>query len=115
MEKMGHLDHLDPETRERAKALMHEAGYRVPGLPDPIPKGMWGSLAKFYRLYALVAVSLAVGAVSNLILFFVFAFLFAGPHGDKWVRWYFGSGAFLLVTGLVAVICMYKIRKLRLV
>ena len=46
----------------------------------------------------------AIGAVANVILFFLAAFLFAGAEGDSWVRWYFGNDGvyFMVVTVLLA-------------
>ena len=67
-------------------------------------------------LYVIV-VSLAAGAVANIILFFGVAFLLAGENGDVWVGWYFGSRDglyFLLVTVLLAVPIVPFVKKLNI-
>jgi len=57
-----------------------------------------------HSFYAIIA-ALAVGAVLNLIMLFLLAFLFAGSDGDKWVRFYFGSDGVYFVSGVVVVAC----------
>lgn len=59
-----------------------------------IPK----SLGSFVRWFMVICVCGAIGAVANVILFFLAAFLFAGAEGDSWVRWYFGNQSLLFVS-----------------
>ncbi|MGO9443989.1 MAG: hypothetical protein ACLPXB_04335 [Thiobacillaceae bacterium] len=44
-------------------------------------------LVTFVRWFVVICVSGAIGAVTNVVLFFLAAFLFAGAEGDSWVRW----------------------------
>ena len=62
----------------------------------------------------VTCVSMAAGAVANIVLFFVAAFLFAGPEGGSWVRSYFGNGVlFLLVTIMLAAVAFPLVKRLR--
>ena len=60
---------------------------------------------------------MGIGAVTNLVLFFTIAFLFAGAEGDQWVRSYFGGngGYFMTVTTIIGIIVFPFIRKLNIV
>lgn len=72
-------------------------------------------LASIYRWLVVVSVSGAMGAVSNIALFFLAAFLFAGADGDSWVKWYFGHGGvfFILVTLLLALVAFPFVKHIR--
>ena len=66
----------------------------------------------------VIVVSIAAVAVTNIILFFGAAFLFAGANGDMWVKWYFGSKDglyFVLVSMLLAVPVVPYAKKLKIV
>lgn len=56
---------------------------------------------------------MGLGTVTNLVLFFLIAFLFAGGDGDKWVRFYFegGDGAYFLTSSIVLALCYFPITK----
>ena len=62
-------------------------------------------ITSFVRWFMVICVSGAIGAVANVVLFFLAAFMFAGAEGDSWVRWYFGNEGvyFVLVTVLLAL------------
>lgn len=68
-----------------------------------------------YRWSMVVCVSGAVGAVANIVLFFLAAFLFAGSEGDSWERWYFGGngGIFLSVTLVLSLVAFPFVKRLR--
>lgn len=72
-------------------------------------------LLAVHQWLVLVCVSGAIGAVINVILFFLIAFVFAGAEGDSWVRWYFGDGgiAFLFVTVMLMFFFFPFIKRLR--
>ena len=57
-----------------------------------------------HAFYAAI-VAMAAGAVINIILLFTLAFLFAGSHGDKWVRFYFGNDGVYFLSGVFLVAC----------
>ena len=65
----------------------------------------------------MLPVAMGIGAVTNLVLFFTIAFLFAGAEGDQWVRFYFGGngGYFMTVTTIIGIIVFPFIRKLNIV
>jgi len=77
---------------------------------------MLTSIATIYRWLMVVTVCGAVGAVANLVLFFLAAFLFADTEGDAWVRWYFdGDGLrFVAVTVGLAAAAFPFVKRLRL-
>ncbi len=66
------------------------------------------------KFYAVIAAS-GLGLVTNLVLFFLAAFLFAGPEGGEWVKAYFGGGGewFLGGTAILAACYFPLVRKLR--
>ena len=68
-----------------------------------------------YRWFMVACVSGAVGAVANIVLFFLAAFLFAGAEGDSWVRWYFGSNGviFLSTTLLLSLAAFPFVKRFR--
>ena len=71
------------------------------------------SFIKAYRWLMVVSVSGAVGAVSNLVLFFLAALLFAGADGVSWVKWYFGNWVvFILVTIVLSIVALPFIKRL---
>ena len=72
-------------------------------------------LGSFVRWFMVICVSGAIGAVANVVLFFLLAFLFAGAEGDSWVRWYFGSegGYFVAVTVLLALLAFPFVKRFR--
>ena len=73
---------------------------------------------KAIKWFYVIVVSLAAGAVTNIILFFGAAFLFAGANCDMWVKWYFGSKDglyFFLVSVLLAVLVVPYAKKLNIV
>ena len=72
-------------------------------------------LGFFVRWFMVICVCGAIGAVANVILFFLAAFLFAGAEGDSWVRWYFGSegGYFVAVTVLLAGLAFPFVKRFR--
>ena len=76
-----------------------------------IPK----SLDFFVRWFMVICVSGTIGAVANVVLFFLVAFLFAGAEGDSWVRWYFGNEGiyFVSVTVLLALAAFPFAKKFR--
>jgi hypothetical protein len=63
----------------------------------------------------IICVTGAIGAVVNVVLFFLLAFLFAGSEGDAWVRWYFGNEGvyFVSVTVLLALAAFPFTKKFR--
>ena len=65
----------------------------------------------------MLPVALGIGVVTNLVLFFTIAFLFAGAEGDQWVRFYFGGDGvyFMTVTVIIAILALPFIRKLNIV
>ena len=69
-----------------------------------------------YRWLIVICVSGALGAVTNVVLFFTVAFFFAGADGDSWVRWYFGHGGivFLFVTLLFTLGAFPFVKRLRI-
>lgn len=70
---------------------------------------------KAYRWLMIICVSGVVGAVLNVVLFFLVAFLFAGADGDSWVRWYFGNVVvFLIVTALFSLVAFPFVKRFRL-
>lgn len=73
------------------------------------------SLGPFARWFMVICVCGAIGAVANVILFFLAAFLFAGAEGDSWVRWYFGNEGvyFVSVTVLLALAAFPFAKKFR--
>jgi hypothetical protein len=72
-------------------------------------------LGSFARWFMVISVCGAIGAVANVILFFLAAFLFAGTNGDSWVRWYFGSEGiyFVAVTVLLALLAFPFVKRFR--
>jgi len=76
-----------------------------------IPK----SLGSFVRWFMVICVCGAIGAVANVILFFLAAFLFAGAEGDSWVRWYFGNQGlfFVSVTVLLSLAAFPFVKQFR--
>jgi len=72
-------------------------------------------LGSFARWFMVICVCGAIGAVANVILFFLVAFLFAGTEGDSWVRWYFGSEGiyFVAVTVLLALMAFPFVKRFR--
>jgi len=68
---------------------------------------------KLFRELAMVAVALAIGAVSSLVAFFGVAFLFAGAEGDTWVRWFFGYGSGLPILTSTLTIGVFAHRIIR--
>jgi hypothetical protein len=72
-------------------------------------------LVSFVRWFMVICVSGAIGAVANVALFFLVAFLFAGAEGDSWVRWYFGNDGvyFVSVTVLLALAAFPFAKKFR--
>jgi len=77
---------------------------------------MMKQLATVYRWLVVACVSGALGAVANLALFFLTAFLFAGADGDSWVKWYFGHGGviFITVTLLLSLVAFSFVKHLRI-
>ena len=71
--------------------------------------------SSFFRWFIVICVSGTVGAVANVVVFFLLAFLFAGSAGDKWVRWYFGGEGhyFFAATFVFAMIAFPFVKKLR--
>jgi len=67
------------------------------------------------RWSRVVCVCGAIGAVANVIFFFLAAFLLAGANGDSWVRWYFGRNGvyFFVVTALLASVAFPFVKRLR--
>jgi hypothetical protein len=67
------------------------------------------------RWFMVICVSGAIGAVANVVLFFLAAFMFAGAEGDSWVRWYFGNEGlyFVSVTVLLALAAFPFAKKFR--
>ena len=65
----------------------------------------------------MIPVALGIGAVTNIVLFFGAAFLFAGADGDEWVRSYFGGdgGYFMIGTIFIAICVLPFLRKLNIV
>ena len=51
---------------------------------------------KLYRYFVIACVCTAFGAVANLLLILLVAFIFAGAEGNTWIRWYFEAGNGLL-------------------
>ncbi len=72
---------------------------------------------KTIKLFYILPVAFGIGAVTNLVLFFTIAFLFAGADGDQWVRSYFGGNGeyFMTVTVIISIIALPFIRKLNIV
>lgn len=71
---------------------------------------------KLNRWIRIVAVCGAIGVVTNLLVFLLVTFLFAGPNGDIWVKWYFEShdgGYFLFATVLLALLPAPWVRRLK--
>ena len=56
---------------------------------------------------------MGLGTVTNLVLFFLIAFLFAGGDGDEWVRSYFGggNGAYFMFVSIVLAFCFFPLTK----
>ena len=69
-----------------------------------------------YRWFMVICVSGAAGAVANIVLFFLTAFLFAGAEGDSWVRWYFGGNGlfFLSTTFVLSLVAFPFVKRLRM-
>jgi hypothetical protein len=58
--------------------------------------------------YKRFVVSVAMGAIANLILLFAVAFLFAGENGNEWVKWYFGyKGGLYFILGTVLLTFLF--------
>lgn len=72
-------------------------------------------LGSFARWFMVICVCGAIGAVANVILFFLAAFLFAGAEGDSWVRWYFGNQDlfFVSVTVLLSLAAFPFVKQFR--
>lgn len=72
-------------------------------------------LGSFARWFMVICVCGAIGAVANVILFFLAAFLFAGAEGDSWVRWYFGNQGlfFVSVTVLLSLAAFPFVKQFR--
>ena len=68
-----------------------------------------------FRWSMVICVSFAVGAVANIVLFFLAAFLFAGSEGNSWERWYFdgNGGIFLTVTLILSLVAFPFVKRLR--
>ena len=68
------------------------------------------------KFYSVIAAS-GLGLGTNLVLFFLAAFLFAGPEGGEWVRVYFGGDGewFLGVTAILAVCYFPLVKDLRVI
>lgn len=66
----------------------------------------------FYTLIACVA----VGVISNLVMFFLIVFVCAGSDGNTWVRWYFDKGyVFMIISILIAALSYPKIKTFNIV
>ena len=76
-----------------------------------IPKPL-GSLVGWFMVICICG---AIGAVANVILFFLAAFLFAGAEGDTWIRWYFGNQGlfFVSVTVLLSLAAFPFVKQFR--
>jgi len=72
-------------------------------------------LGLFVRWFMLICVCGAVGAMANVILFFLAVFLFAGAEGDSWVRWYFGNDGvyFVVITIFLASLAFPFVKQFR--
>lgn len=72
-------------------------------------------LVSCVRWFTVICVSATIGAIANLTLLFLAAFLFAGTDGDSWVRWYFGNdGVFFLAgTALATSLSVPFVKRLR--
>ena len=104
----------NPEIDERAKQLLHNAGYAVEGFPPPKPRGVLGHAAVYLRYLIAVAVASAIGLVTNLISFFTLAFAFADDLSG-WAHWYFGNDGwyFMTFTTVIALAVFPKIKRLK--
>lgn len=73
------------------------------------------AIGSIYRWLMIISVSGAIGAVVNIVLFFLATLLFAGAEGDAWARWYFGNEGvyFLGVTVLLALAAFPFVKQLR--
>jgi hypothetical protein len=71
------------------------------------------SVIEACRWFMAACISGVVGAVSNIVLFFLTASLFAGAHTQSWVRWYFGAngGAIFLSTSLLLSLVAFRFVK----
>ena len=69
------------------------------------------------KIFYVIPVALGIGAVTNIVLFFIIAFLFAGADGDQWVRAYFGGDGkyFMTGTSIISIVIFPFIRKLNIV
>lgn len=74
---------------------------------------MNNQLYKPTRLFYAVIAAMGLGTVTNLVLFFLIAFMFAGGNGDKWVRFYFGggNGAYFMIASIILALCYFPITK----
>ena len=74
-------------------------------------------IAGIYRYFIIVCVCTAIGAVSNLLLILLIAFLFAGSEGESWLKWYFefGNGLlFFFISVLLGTLSFPYIKHLKL-
>jgi hypothetical protein len=69
------------------------------------------------KIFYVIPVALSIGAVTNIVLFFTVAFLFAGADGGQWVRSYFGGDGeyFMAGTSIIAIVVFPFIIKLNIV
>ena len=78
--------------------------------------GIFGRIAKHHRNFTIIIASMAVGAITNLVVLFALVFV-TGGEASTWVGWYFGNDGwyFFSVTVVIALIVFPKVRKLKLV
>ncbi len=72
--------------------------------------------SEFNLFFTRFVVSFAMGAIANLIILFVIAFLFAGADGNEWIKWYLGykNGLFFMLgTILLAFLFSPLVRRLK--
>lgn len=67
--------------------------------------------------FCSVIAAAGLGLVTNLVLFFLATFLFAGPEGGEWVKAYFGGDGewFLGGTAILAACYFPLVRNLRVI
>ena len=105
----------DADVGLRSKQLLHEAGYVVEGFPPPKPRGVVGHLIAQHHSFMAFVVGMAIGAVSNLLIFLGLALTLA-DQPREWMDWYFGSDGkyFFAVTIVIGCLLFPKLRRRKL-
>ena len=72
---------------------------------------------ELYRYFVIACACTAIGAIANLLLILMVAFIFAGDTGDSYIKWYFEAGnglLFFIVSIVIGVSAFPFVKHLKL-